>query len=488
MHSSSPAPVATAETVMTDRQSPSILVAIASYGTKQDHFLERLLAVYRALPMRVRVVILSNQEKPATGTEVLVGLPSPDPYSLPFAHRKLFAENADNYDYFIYSEDDTLLTEQHLQAFLAAQPLLQEDEIVGFIRSETDPSGAKFITSIHHHFRWRTDSLVERGGEIFARLSNEHSGCFIVSKAQLRRALDSGGFMVAPHAETYGMLESAASDLYTQCGLRRLVCLSRIEDFIVPHLPNKYYSFLGITLDELRTQVATLLDLHRNGGWTGLLHEPQSGAHGYRWSHNLYEAGDSDLSSAIGSTPQRVLSIAAGSGLTEQLLAKNGHTVRAIPLDAVFGGMLEQRGIRVSVGPLREALAALGQETFDVVLVRGYLQLLREPAPFLAAVSARLAPNGRLIASVPNTGDFAEWVRDQRAGRRRGWPGSWEEVGVHGINPAKIRRWCKAAGLTEIEVRPLLESARRKKWGSVLPHSAIADRFIVTARRKGARA
>lgn len=65
----------------------SILVAIANYGTGNRQHLERLISAYRAMRARVDIVVLSNIPKDlGTGVEVRVGLPSPNPWSLPFAH------------------------------------------------------------------------------------------------------------------------------------------------------------------------------------------------------------------------------------------------------------------------------------------------------------------------------------------------------------------------------------------------------------------
>ena len=96
-----------------------ILVVLASYGTSNDRYLLRLIEEYRSMSFDVDIVILSNLKKqPAPDIEVLVGLPSRDPWSLPFRHKKVFADRIEHYDLFVYSEDDILITERNLRAFL----------------------------------------------------------------------------------------------------------------------------------------------------------------------------------------------------------------------------------------------------------------------------------------------------------------------------------------------------------------------------------
>lgn len=142
----------------------SVLVALASYGTSNNRHLERLIGEYQSMAFDVDIVILSNiDKKPAPGVECRVGLPSKDPWSLPFAHKSLFAERADRYDLFIYSEDDILITEGQLRAFLQATEVLHDDEIAGFIRMEKNAEGAISYPDMHDEFHWDAGSLRTRG-------------------------------------------------------------------------------------------------------------------------------------------------------------------------------------------------------------------------------------------------------------------------------------------------------------------------------------
>jgi len=109
---------------------PRVLVAIANYGEGNRRYLDQLLAEYRAMPFPVDVVVLSNIPKDlGDDVEVKVGLPGKDPWSLPFGHKQLFADRIEQYDAFIYSEDDILVTENNIRAFLEVTPKLEDDEI-----------------------------------------------------------------------------------------------------------------------------------------------------------------------------------------------------------------------------------------------------------------------------------------------------------------------------------------------------------------------
>src|SRR5437879_6487444 len=79
----------------TDVRRLRLLVAIASYGEKNLKFLKQMISTYRRMPFDVDVVVLCESPKNlGNEAEVVVGLPSRNPWSLPFAHKAIFAQRA----------------------------------------------------------------------------------------------------------------------------------------------------------------------------------------------------------------------------------------------------------------------------------------------------------------------------------------------------------------------------------------------------------
>ena len=182
------------------------------------------------MSLEVDVVVLSDAPKEiGVGARVEVGLPSSNPWSLPFAHKPLFAQNVDEYDLFIYSEDDIEVTEGNIDAFLRWTPQLADDEIAGFLRYEVDASGARSLPDVHGRFHWDPESVRRRGAGVFAEFTNEHAAFYILTRQQLKRAIASGGFLRDPGKGKYDMLCSAATDPYTNCGFRKVLCVSEID-------------------------------------------------------------------------------------------------------------------------------------------------------------------------------------------------------------------------------------------------------------------
>ncbi len=425
-----------------------ILVALANFGTKNDGYARRLIAEYRSMPYHVDLVLLTNIPKPwAKGVEVRVGLPSPNPWSLPFAHKALFSERRTVYDLYIYSEDDTLIGKRHIEAFLAATALLPPTEIAGFLRSERDAHGNCYISSIHSHFSWDPASVHAAGGRTFAYFNNEHAAAFILTRDQLARAIASGGFLVAPHEGRYDLLCTAATDPYTQCGFRKVIDISAIDDFIVEHLPNVYLGRFGLPRADLDAQVAALHAIGRGELPRTRNFPTESRVRHARWSKLYHEPGDDALVALVPPETKNLLSVGCGQGRTEEALIARGVRVVGIPLDAVIAACAHRRGVEVIPGDLRQAEAHLEGKRFDAIYFGNLLHLLPDPPSVLARFRRLLVPGGAVLATLPNLGYLPFRLRRLRGVDGYGELGSFERTGIHLTDAALVRSWFQSAGL-----------------------------------------
>lgn len=469
-----------------------ILVAIASYGSRNDAYLARLLQEYRSMSFEIDIVVLSNAPKAGlpADIEVAIGLPISNPWSLPFAHKPIFEARLADYDLFIYSEDDTLVTQANVEAFLWATSVLEPDEIAGFMRSEQGPDGSLYFSTIHNHYHWAADSVRRRGGETFAHFTNEHGACYVLTQDQLRRAIASGGFSVPPHEGKYDMLVSAATDPYTQCGFTKLLCISRIEQFTCSHLTNKYVGQTGVHERIVRTQFDAMMAMEPSASASATSLPVQSKLPGTRWIKSYYEPARTELADQFPVSARRVLSIGCGWGSTEEALVQRGLDVTAVPLDPIIGRVAAQRGVRIVSCPLGELPARLAGETFDVVLVTGLIQLLDHPVSLLAAAAGLLSDDGVIIATFPNLSHATVlWRRLAGHPAFRGL-GDFDRSGIHTTSPSLVRRWLKKAGL-RLEHTSSVVTGR---WGRFdratlgLLRGLWAAEYLVVARaRPGAR-
>ena len=458
-----------------------ILVAIANYGSANQDHLARLLGEYRRMPWDVHLVVLSNIDKTlGPDVEVLVGLPDPrNPFSLPFAHRRLFAERCGDFDLFVYSEDDTLVSQRTVESFLWASELLGPGRIPGFLRSEVDNSGNVWVSSVHSQFRWDPSDVVSSGSEVFARFTNEHSACYLATRDQIRSAIASGGFLVPPHAGRYDMLCSAATDIYTQCGLRRYVCVSRLRAFLLPHLPNKYIGRLGLGLPLVEEQAAVVHELVGSSAWCGPLMNLETGLPDGQGGKDLYEAASGEVLELVPQQARSVLSIGVGRGETEAALAARGVAVTAIPVDPVFGAGLKQRGIEVINGKFEDATASLRGRGFDCVLLLDVLQLVPDPVRWLTALRAVLSPEGCLVFSMPNTRDPLARIGASQLTK----PVSLEASGGAERGAAELRSCFADSGYRVLRISPRLgpKRARFARWIPGGVRERIARSFVGAA-------
>ena len=378
-----------------------LLVTIASFGDKNLGFLKKIIQGYRSMPMEVDVVVLSNAPKDlGEHVKVLVGLPTNDPWSLPFAHKPVLAENADRYDLFIYTEDDMDVTERNLQAFLDATPHLAPTEIAGFLRYEIDKAGEWSFPDVHGIFRWKPETVERRGSYAIAEFSNEHAAFFILTRQQLKQAIASGGFLRSPCKGRYDMACTAATDPYLNCGFRKVICISTLDDFLIHHMSNRYVGQLGPSLAAFKEQVAALLNLRNNGHRAGALCASESRVLHGNWSKHFYEHPNDDLLKLIPPDAKTVLSIGCGWGATEARLQERGAKVTALPLDSIIGAAAALRGIEFISGTLDvQGLAALAGRKFDCVLVTRIFSICfptRRPLPRL--VSRFVGEGGALVS------------------------------------------------------------------------------------------
>jgi 2-polyprenyl-3-methyl-5-hydroxy-6-metoxy-1,4-benzoquinol methylase len=425
-----------------------LLVAIASYGTANDKYLSRLIDEYRSMPYSTDTIVLSNVPKDlGPDIQVVVGLPSKDPYSLPFGHKQVFVNRINDYDLFVYSEDDILITENNIEAFLRVSAVLPDNEVAGFFRFEKDKDGRVFYPDVHKCYHWDARSVRPRGGYTFAFYSNEHAGCYALTRHQLQSAIQSGGFLVGPHQGKHHVRETAATDPYTQCGFTKLICISHRRDFLVHHLPNKYVGRLGLDAAHFEYQVHALLRIAANGNTTPPLLDTHPEFKASHFGKNYYEPIRRDLVSLIPASARSVLSIGCGWGATEEHLAQSGKRVVAVPLDPVISACAEAKGVEIVQGDLKMALARLSGKSFDCLLISNVLQLVQDPSEFLASFASLLSDKAIVIAAVPNLLRVPVQWRKLCGVESHRFLGDYARSGVHFTSRGTVRRWLRRAGL-----------------------------------------
>ncbi len=477
-------------------RQPRLLVAIANHGHKNTEFCRHLIDQYSALAFDTTIVVLSDTAKHyGSDVEVRIGAPTANPWSLPFGHRPLFVEESENYDFFIYTEDDTEILGHHVELFVEATRHLPDDKVLGFIRYEKDDAGTVRYSTVHHSYRWIPDSVTRSGDYAFAEYTNTHAGAYVLTQSQLKRCIASGGYALDPHDENYDMLVSAATDPYTQCGLTKVVCLTELRHNSLHHMPNAYLGKIGVEAEEFECQVEQLLaasadgnDPSATGHLTTQLFDPSTCVPGrdHPWDKVFYEPLRPRLLEAVPGDATSILSVGCERGLNEAALAERGMAVTGIPIDGVIASSAARRGIEVTDADLDRALAQLEGRQFDVVLFNRSLSYFPRPVEVLRGISPLISSSGSVIVGFENMAELGIVRSRLRPAaiqvRREGFEGA----GIHWTSPSTVSSWLTDAGYRVGVAIPKVDPSREalsQRMGGRLDSWLARDYVVVASRR-----
>lgn len=463
-----------------------ILVAIANYGLKNQVYLRKLIDEYTSMSYDIDIVVLSNIPKElGSDVEVKVGLPAKNPWSLPFGHKEIFAEKMNEYDLFIYSEDDTLIKQENIDAFIEVTKVLPENEIAGFLRYEEDTECKKYCSSIHSHFHWIPSSVHSIGQYTFAHFTNAHSACYILTRRQLKKAIASGGYLIGPHEGRYDLLCTAAIDPYTRCGFRKMICISHISDFLLHHLPNQYIGRMGLELSEMQAQINALLAINDDKKAQIELFPVETMLNKSTWDKLYYEQCRNDILEVIPRISRNVLSVGCDWGATEAKLVQRGVKVVGVPIDSIIAESAKSRGIEVLPSDFERTKESLINKKFDCLLVADVLQHLPEPGKILTEYTKHLDQKGYAIITVPNF-NYIKYFCTAVKNRKASKDGKiFDKTQIHFTTSKMVSRWIKQSGLEIVEVKYKIKDrfGRLAKISLRLLNGYLAPEILFVARK-----
>lgn len=108
----------------------------------------------------------------------------------------------------------------------------------------------------------------------------------------------------------------------------------------------------------------------------------------------------------VGGGPARVLDVGCGPGYLCEVLRDRGYQVTGVERAGWGPPAGSVKGYALVEADLEQGLPALAGGPFDAIVCADILEHLREPAALLQQLRRVLAPGGRLIASLPNSGNL----------------------------------------------------------------------------------
>ncbi len=229
----------------------NIKVCIANYGTHQLWCLEKMLeefSKFKKYNLCITEYTTERPNRPHHWFSTSVGM------DLPFKCRKHMADEIDNFDLFLYNENDHLITEDNVDALLEHTATLKMPQCSGFYRYEINPEGKEIL--LDPNPLW--GKVINKNYENNFSLNNNHQGCYLLTREQLKFCINSGEYLVKPHGGPYGYLEQGATDPYNRCGLEKVFPkdLKLLKRLGILHMPVKYclkkaWIKSGITYEKL---------------------------------------------------------------------------------------------------------------------------------------------------------------------------------------------------------------------------------------------
>ncbi|WP_300565233.1 hypothetical protein [Flavobacterium sp.] len=247
----------------------NVLAVLVNYGNEQLSYLEQVVQeLKRFEKYNVTVIVNSNIPLDIPGIDKINVYELDDYQLLPLTCRRIIWENKDNFELFLYGENDHLFIEEHLDNHLLYSKILPKNRISGLIQIEKD--GEDIYYPGYHSgkgyvFEWDFQKVETYQGKKFAYFSNLHQATFILTKDQLlrvgkkidfnelvdeteneiwlnlkRRLRRYFGIQFKNKAHLYSLKCKVNTDIYKYSGFKKLICISDFEENLIHHLPNIY--------------------------------------------------------------------------------------------------------------------------------------------------------------------------------------------------------------------------------------------------------
>jgi hypothetical protein len=239
-----------------------ILAVIVNYGEEQIAYLETVIKHLKSFQKyQVTVIVNSNIKLDIEGIDVLNIIQLEDYQLLPLTCRKVIWDLRQQYDIFLFGENDHLFLEKHIDNHIEYSKLLPENRISGLIQYEEDETG-KYYPGYHADFEWDFQSVEKVKGKLFAHFSNIHQATFILTSKQLKNIGERFNFEELVNKKSllyklkrrigkkiglkferenkYSVKCKVNTDIYEFGGMKKVICISEFEDNLIHHLPNLY--------------------------------------------------------------------------------------------------------------------------------------------------------------------------------------------------------------------------------------------------------
>lgn len=181
---------------------------------------------------------------------------------------------------------------------------------------------------------------------------------------------------------------------------------------------------------------------------------------------------------------KRLLDVGCARGHLSVALANQGWNVTGVEYDAADAAIARASGIDVIVGSAEEALDTLS-EKFDVIVFADVLEHFVQPLEVLTRATALLAPNGRIVISIPNVAHLTVRLQLLLGSFTYTDRGILDRTHLHFYTKKTLNEMITAAGLTvtHLGATPAPIEEVLPKLRTIAPLRAILEFNALTARK-----
>ncbi len=241
-----------------------ILAVLVNYGDEQIDYLEKVVDQLKQFKKyEVTVIINSNIPLEIKGADKVNIIKLEDYQLLPLTCKTVIWENKDNYDIFIYGENDHLFLEKHVDNHLKYTEILPKNRMPGLLQYE-EADNQFYYPGYHSGFEWNFNSVEIYGNKRFAFFKNVHQATFIVTKEQLLKVSKKIKFTELVNEDDPKLISiikrgikkvfkkdlskiklysekcKVNTDVFLYGGMKKMICISDFNDNLIHHLPNLY--------------------------------------------------------------------------------------------------------------------------------------------------------------------------------------------------------------------------------------------------------
>ena len=222
-----------------------ILSTIACYAGNSNIYLELVVEELKKIS---DVVVFSPENINIDGIKTEIR--SKDlGHGLVFEPRQYILDHIEEYDYFLYNEDDIFISKESLEFAIETNEKLIQHNIqynVGFLRYELENNIPEFVdlapyNSVHLGGNGVSDVIryvTNIKNEYYFNAWNPHSGNFLLSKEQVKLLHTNNYFSTVPKATYCGILESGATGFNEV--IVKYTPVENYKKLMVHHMSNKY--------------------------------------------------------------------------------------------------------------------------------------------------------------------------------------------------------------------------------------------------------